>query len=209
MVRPTCTKSQSARSITAAIPAACVLEWRQAPRQLRKPLVIILDQFEEYFAYRSGDRDLEKQLDTIVRDKSLDARLMIVLREDRYYLLDRLRLTIPDILENTLELGHLGDKAVREAITRPIDEFNARIRGGKNPVAITPGFVDRVLAELRQVETGGPPIFGAILSPGVIQPLRELRPPPFRSRPLHRDRQRLLLTDDDHQPLAAGDRRVE
>ena len=55
----------------------------------------------------------------------------------------------------------------------------------------------------------GPPTFGAILSLGVIQPLRELRPPPFRSRPLHRDRQRLLLTNDDHQPLAAGDRRVE
>lgn len=120
--------------------------------KLRKPLVIILDQFEEYFAYRSGDRDrdFEEQLDAIVRDESLEAHLLIVIREDRYYLLDRLRLTIPDILENTLELGHLGDKGVREAITRPVDEFNARIRGGKNPVAITPGFVDRVLAELRQ-----------------------------------------------------------
>ncbi len=69
----------------------------RAVDRLRRPLVIVLDQFEEYFAYHEGDRDhtLESELDAIVNDEALDAQLLIVIREDRYHLLDRLRLDDP------------------------------------------------------------------------------------------------------------------
>lgn len=121
-----------------------------------RPLVIVFDQFEEYFVYRPSERDflLEAELDQIIHEDALDVQLLFAIREDRYHLLDSLRLTIPAILDNTLELGHLNEEAVRAAIVKPLEVYNAQYRQGRDPIP-PPGFVDRLISELRQVETGG------------------------------------------------------
>lgn len=81
-----------------------------------KLIVLVLDQFEEYFVYEH-DRDvvarLESELAKAIRDRELRVHVLISIRDDRYHLLDRLKIHIPEILKNTLALEHLSDDAGR------------------------------------------------------------------------------------------------
>lgn len=119
------------------------------------PLVIVLDQFEEYFAYRPDRRDegLEAALDRIAADDRLGVRLLFAMREDRYHLLDGLRAAIPPILDNTLELDHLDDDGVRDAIAKPLAVYNEHHRAGRPPIP-PPGITERLIADLRNADTG-------------------------------------------------------
>ena len=70
-----------------------------------------------------------------------------------YHLLDGLRVAVTDIMENTLVLSHLNDTAVQEAIIGPLRVYSERFRHGRQPLTATPDFVERLLIELREVET--------------------------------------------------------
>jgi hypothetical protein len=131
------------------------LQWKS--HQLKRLIVLVLDQFEEYFVYerhRTTEGSLENELARIMEDKDLKVHLLISIREDRFHLLDRLTIHIPGILENTLELEHLFDDAVREAIIRPIEIYNGRYRRNSSPVIVSPAFVDRLIDELKEVRGG-------------------------------------------------------
>jgi hypothetical protein len=119
---------------------------QSAPKQ---PVVVVLDQFEEYFLYRStqaGDA-FERALAALLTRTDLEAHLLFSLRDDGLHLLDALRLRLPTLLDNTIELKHLDETAVREAITGPIDVYNQG-DGAADPVRFGPGFVDDLLGRL-------------------------------------------------------------
>jgi WD40 repeat protein len=120
-----------------------------------KPLILGLDQFEEYFVYQDRERarTFEEELDALVRPGAADAHVLIAVRDDRYHLLDRLRSTVSGILDNSLELAHLDESAVREAISGPIAVYNQR-HPRAEPIVLEPVFVDRLVAQLREVEAG-------------------------------------------------------
>jgi len=64
-----------------------------AMRATRQPLLLILDQFEEYFLYRSKD-DLtpaEKALGALLVRQDLDLHVLIAVRDDSLHLLVKLR----------------------------------------------------------------------------------------------------------------------
>jgi len=73
------------------------------------PVVLILDQFEEYFHRVERDRgaEFEAALGELAQFKSLDAHLVFGIRYDELGRLDQLRRVIPDVMLATFELTHL------------------------------------------------------------------------------------------------------
>lgn len=111
------------------------------------PVILIMDQFEEYFLYRSGERaeHFETKLAELANRSDLDVHVLISLRDDSIAKLDLLKKRIPDILSNMLELRHLDRVGAEQAITGPIlrydKEFNARVE-------IEEALIPKVLSEV-------------------------------------------------------------
>ena len=96
----------------------------------RPPLVLILDQFEEFFRYQRHQPSFQQfldQLTTIITDKSLSVSLLISMREDFALELNAFKPKLPTILfENFYRLEKLEKEAVHEAITAPVRRLGYR-----------------------------------------------------------------------------------
>jgi|GEM_PF-2875579 WD40 repeat protein len=90
------------------------------------PVVFIFDQFEQYFVNHPhrGDEDFEIDMARVVNRRDLDAHVMISLREDALFGLNRLQTRLPQILATTLRLDYLDIPSARRAIRKPLDVFN-------------------------------------------------------------------------------------
>jgi hypothetical protein len=115
-------------------------------------VLLILDQFEEYFLYHprdEGDGGFDAQLARAITRQDLRANFLIAIREDALAGLDRFKGRIPHLFDNYLRVRHLGRDAAKAAIERPIARFNAD-RGGDehDAVEIEPALVERVLDEV-------------------------------------------------------------
>jgi WD40 repeat protein len=115
-------------------------------------LVIILDQFEEYFNYKSREDPPERfadQLASCVNDATLRVNFLIAIREDAYAGLGSLfGSRMANVYGNYLGIEYLDRAAARAAICRPIDLYNAQ-PGVVQPVEIEDSLVERVLDEAR------------------------------------------------------------
>lgn len=131
-------------------PLADVLEhWS---KELDGRLLIVLDQFEEYFVYSSvGDR-FDEELPRAVNRSDLRANFLISIREDALARLDRFKGRIPYLFDNYLRIDRLDLKAGREAIEGPLRRW-AELGGGK--ISIEPELVDEVLEQARPDLTFG------------------------------------------------------
>ncbi len=117
-------------------------------------LIIILDQFEEYFLYHShedGDGTFAVEFPRAVNRPDLRASFLISIREDALGLLDRFKGSILNPFENRLRIEHLDRAAAREAIVQPLQEYNRLRPGTGERVEIEEGLVETVLD---QVKTG-------------------------------------------------------
>ncbi len=115
-------------------------------------LLVILDQFEEYFLYSSREARAHRFADElaacIVRG-DLRANFLIAVREDAYAGLgDLFRGQVGNLYGNYLHLEYLDRAAAREAIVRPIEHLNAS-HDMLEPVTIEPALVDAVLDQVR------------------------------------------------------------
>ena len=118
---------------------------------LRGPLVIILDQFEEFFLYDRSDegpRSFAAEFARAVNSAECPASFLVSLREDALAKLDRFERRVPRVYDNYLRVEHLDREAAREAITRPLAVYNAEVRP-ERPVAIEDALVERVVEEVR------------------------------------------------------------
>jgi WD40 repeat protein len=123
-------------------------------RRIDGDLLIILDQFEEFFLYHpqeEGETGLDVQLARAVNRPDLRASFLISIREDALAKLDRFKGRIPNLFDNYLRIEHLDREAARAAIERPIDQHNRLAGAGRPQVRIEPALVEAVLD---QVETG-------------------------------------------------------
>ena len=115
-------------------------------------LLVILDQFEEYFVYRSRElrnRSFADELADCVRRVGLRANFLIAIREDAYSGLgDMFKGRISNVYGNYFHLEHLTREAAREVIEKPIAAFNA-LHSEEPPVEIEPDLVEAVLGQLR------------------------------------------------------------
>jgi hypothetical protein len=123
-----------------------------ALRATKQPMLLILDQFEEYFIYKTGNsfNAAELGLGQLLARRDLDMHVLIALRDDSLHLLDKLRAIFPGILETTVRLGHLNDAAAEQAIRSPILQYNEIYRKGVAPVEVEDALVEKLVVDLRQ-----------------------------------------------------------
>jgi tetratricopeptide (TPR) repeat protein len=76
---------------------------------------------------------------------------LLSMREDGLSKLDRFQGRIPTLMNNMLRLEHLDRDGAKEAIIKPLDEYNRRLRSGQGAVTIEPILVEAVLDDLREV----------------------------------------------------------
>jgi WD40 repeat protein len=115
-------------------------------------LLLILDQFEEYFLYHGsedGEGTLAADLPRVLAKPGMGVNVLVSIREDAYAQLDHFKGRIPNLYDNYLRLDNLTPERARLAITGPIDEYNRRSGGAA--VEIEPALVDAVL---EQVQSG-------------------------------------------------------
>lgn len=137
-------------------PADSLLETaRLMTTRFNADVMIVLDQFEEYFLYHSEDASPEgfpSQFAATVNATGLPVSFLLGLREDSLALLDRFRPLIPNLYGNYYRLARLEFQGARDAIEKPIEEFNTLPTGEKpfsESIAIEPELVDAILAEVR------------------------------------------------------------
>jgi WD40 repeat protein len=116
-------------------------------------LLILLDQFEEYFLYHpeaESVSDFDGEFASAVNQNETPVGFMIALRDDWLSRLDRFQRRIPNLLGNTYRLDHLTAAAAEDAIRKPLDVYNAT--SGNGPVLLEDQLVQEVLAQVRAGE---------------------------------------------------------
>jgi hypothetical protein len=126
-----------------------------AIRATGRPVLLILDQFEEYFLYRDRDRmrPLETVVGNLVARRDLRLHVLVAVRDDALHQLDQLRAFVPGILDTTIELGRLSDAGVEEAIRGPVARYNAKHRPNY-PVTVEDRLVATLIRQLKEAEAG-------------------------------------------------------
>lgn len=117
-------------------------------RALDGPIVLAVDQFEQFFlVYDVAEQQQAlRVLGELVADRSLDLRLLLVVREDFLGRLHSLEELLPGLLDVRFRLERLGREAARLAIEEPARLYN---------VSWEPTLVQTLLDELYDVADGG------------------------------------------------------
>lgn len=127
----------------------------QVARGSRGPIFLVFDQFEEYFLYNPVSEDsesFEAEFARAVNRQDVNVNFLLSLREDGLSKLDRFQGRIPTLMNNMLRLEHLDREGAKEAITKPLEEYNRRLPNGQGAVTIEPNLVESVLYDLREVK---------------------------------------------------------
>ena len=113
----------------------------RAAEVLPKPVLIILDQFEEHFVRlgRPARHAFLDELSGAVAGCDPSVRFVIGVREDFLGELFELRSQIPQVFDNMYRLGRLGREEAVSAITKPAGHFD---------VHVDPALADRIVDEL-------------------------------------------------------------
>ncbi|CAB3761429.1 hypothetical protein [Paraburkholderia humisilvae] len=97
---------------------------RLAARNSTRPLLIALDQFEEFFIRFQNDAALKEAfvetIGLIVSRNDIDCRILFSLREDYLAKLDEFSAKLPQLLENRYRINALTAFGARQAITLPL-----------------------------------------------------------------------------------------
>lgn len=114
-------------------------------------LILILDQFEEFFLYHQndeGDRSFAAQFSSALKDPEVPANFLLSFREDALAKLDLFKKRIPNLYKNYLRVKHLDAQAARRAILKPLEKYN-ELHPAAPPVTIEPALVDAILIQVQ------------------------------------------------------------
>ena len=114
-------------------------------------LLVILDQFEEYFLYHATDKapgTFATELPDILNRPGVQANVVISIREDALAKLDLFKRDVPRLFDSSLRINHLDTAAARQAIERPVERYNA-IAAADEEVVLEAGLVDAVIDQVR------------------------------------------------------------
>ena len=122
-------------------------------------LLIMLDQFEEYFLYRSQERPapdwFADQLGLCVNRTDLRANFLIAIREDAYAGLgDLFKGRITNIYGNYLHIDYLDRASAERAIREPLEIYNSQ-PDISQPITLQDELVEAVLEEVRAFGSDG------------------------------------------------------
>lgn len=115
-------------------------------------LFVILDQFEEYFLYHpreDGAGSFFVEFPRAVNRRDLRVHFLISIREDALAKLDRFKGRIPNLFKNYLRIEHLDREAARDAIKKPLEEYNRRLGVEAEAIDVEEQLVESVLDQVR------------------------------------------------------------
>lgn len=139
----TCQQAGVAPPAAELLPA--IRRWQQ---EQDAPVVLVLDQFEQFFLVYNNDERWAAMHDLaeLAADHTLNLRLVLVLRADFLSQLQTLEQGIPELLQVRFHLERLGRDAAQAAIEEPAALFN---------LSWTPTLVQRLLDDLYDEQSGG------------------------------------------------------
>lgn len=111
-------------------------------------VLVVLDQFEDYFLYHAneaGDGSFADSFPAVVNEPDLRIHVLVSIREDSWAKLDLFEGRIPRLFGNYLRVDHLTTAGAREAIQRPVEEWNSRLEPGAERYVVEPALVDAVI----------------------------------------------------------------
>ena len=115
-------------------------------------LLIILDQFEEYFLYHpqeDGEGTFAVEFPRVVNRPDLRVNFLVSVREDALAKLDRFKGRIPNMFDDYLRVRHLDREAACAAIEKPIQEYNRLYAANSQKVSVEPALVEAVLEQVQ------------------------------------------------------------
>ena len=127
---------------------------RACAEAAHETVLVLFDQFEEYFLYhpKSPDpRSFEAQFARAVNRDDVDVGFLIALREDGLSKLDRFQERIPNLMSNRLRLEHLDPAGAADAIRKPLAVWNRKHATRQSLVSIEDDLVSELI---RQVKIG-------------------------------------------------------
>ena len=114
-------------------------------------LLIILDQFEEYFLYHphdEGDDSFAGEFPRAVNRAGLRVSFLITIREDALAMLDRFKGRLPYLFDNYLRTRPLSVAVARAAIEEPLTAYNQLVSPPR-PFTAEPELVQMVLDQVQ------------------------------------------------------------
>ncbi|MCS5690855.1 hypothetical protein NZK33_02505 [Cyanobium sp. FGCU-6] len=158
--RPLAEEKECGAGLSSLLQAASQAVGRVGDDGSRSPgkLLLILDQFEEYFLYHpqdSGAGSFAVEFPAAVNDSRLSLNVLISLREDSLAKLDRFKQQLPDLFANRLQIDHLDRAAAIDAIRKPIEEFNRKLPPDSHKASVEPALIQDVLDQVKvgQIQT--------------------------------------------------------
>lgn len=127
----------------------CLRTWSE---RIKGDILILFDQFEEYFLYHAheqGPGSFADEFPRAVNQRDLAANFLISIREDELARLDYFKGRIPNLFDNYLRIQHLDSDAARDAILKPIEVLNASLPESQH-FSVEPALVDQVLTQLEE-----------------------------------------------------------
>jgi len=129
-------------------PGTSVVRSLRAWTRRVRTLLIVLDQFEDYFLYHpdeTGEGTFAGELPAIVNEPNLRVNFLLSVREDAWAKLDRFKGSIPRVFANYVRVDHLSREGAEDAIRRPIDEWNRRLPPDETPYSVDDALVATVI----------------------------------------------------------------
>lgn len=123
-----------------------------ATQHFQGTLLIIFDQFEEYFLYHptpTSQASFEAEFARAVNREEIDANFLLALREDGLAKLDRFKSRIPALLSNLLPLHHMDLMDAEDAIREPLKVYNDRLNYKNKEVSIEDDLINAILDQVR------------------------------------------------------------
>ena len=139
------------------LPASISLEdlLAAAGARIGGDLLLILDQFEEYFLYHPGTApdQFTMQFAQAANHTGIPANFLISLRDDAVSRLDRFKPLIPNLFSNYLRLHHLSGDDARDTILKPVEAYNLLPEDRKSAPGTFTVEPDRVAMVIDQAHT--------------------------------------------------------
>jgi hypothetical protein len=152
-VRDSVAQTLSGQTLELVPPSPALPQTLQAwTERMGGDLLIILDQFEEYFLYHpqeDGEGTFAVEFPRAVNRPDLRVSFLVSIREDSLAKLDRFKGRIPNLFDNYLRVEHLDREAARAAIEKPVEHYNRLQATGGAQVRIEPALVEAVLEQVR------------------------------------------------------------
>jgi hypothetical protein len=165
-------------------------------------LLVILDQFEEYFLYHldeDGPGTFAAEFPEAVNHSDLPVSFLVAVREDALAKLDRFKGRVPNLFENYVRIRHLPASRAEAAVLGPLARLSER-SPGTVPWTADPELVRRVL---EGVQVGK--LVLASVGRGVAA---EASGPDQRDPPIETPYLQLVLTRLWAEEAAKGSRRL-